>query len=194
MSKYRHLNTIFIAIVIIISTTLLVGRLFDAHFAGGDGYRSHGVVTVDGEPFKRGEIISSGEDFAVVMINDEPIYLNTNTEIRLDDLRDETHITLIQGRIMTDMPITVHIRDTQIMNDRNNVIGVVHYSWLDQVNFVTGDGPVQLQLGNEQTPVIGSFSYTTLPPYNVTPVDDVAFDENHPDINFFHWVEGQINP
>jgi hypothetical protein len=128
------LNTILIAGLALLSTVLLTGRLFDASWAGGDGYAQHGVATANDTTYERGETITTDEgEWVEVQIFDTTVWMYENTELKLINLiEDELELTVTQGRIVLYGHATMRIRDEITLLD--GWYSYVHYSWLGETD------------------------------------------------------------
>lgn len=179
----KHLNTILITIVIILSTALLVGNRFGFKWTGGDGFEKHQIAilpTFD-EPyatFKRGETISTinPPDDAegnykyiplYVKFGSAEIWLDENTEIKLIDGReDKLEINVIQGRVLISGNITVSTREVRTYI--NGTTSFVHYSWLDEIEVASLDGKSIINVPDQEQMTLNkqAVKMTTLPNYS----------------------------
>ena len=141
MMNMKKLNTILIVGIILLSTVLLVGRLFNATWAGGDGYDEQGVAIVDEVEYQRGEIIETSEDeWIEVSILDNTVWLYENTQLKLINLTDDNvELTVIQGRVVIYGRVNMRIREEVTLLD--GLYSYVHYSWLDEtdVQYINDD-------------------------------------------------------
>ena len=130
----KNLTTILVIVTVVLSTTLLVGRLFDATWAGGDGYVEQGVAVVDGVEYQRGETIETGDgEWLKVTMEDVTVWMYENTQLKLINLVEgETALTTIQGRILIDGNVTMRVRDD--VTQLSGLNSYVHYSWLNQID------------------------------------------------------------
>lgn len=134
MMNMRKFNTILIINLALLSTVLLTGRLFDATWAGGEGYDRQGVAIVDGIEYQRGETITTGDnEWKIVEMTDVTVWMYENTQLKLVNLvEDEIELTVVQGRVVIDGNVTMRVRDqTTALVGRNSY---VHYSWLNKVD------------------------------------------------------------
>lgn len=137
----RNVNTLLPAtLLVVVVTIFLIGQRLDARWAGGEGRLEPCPATnlADGTIVKRGGTLSStSNDFAKFQLcNGAMLYLDKNTELRLDSYRrspaELTQLTLIQGRVLIDGFTDVKTRNLVFTTGAG--CELVHYSWLDQVD------------------------------------------------------------
>lgn len=183
----KQFTTGLIAVIAIISTTVLVGARFDAIWAGGEGYNAHQTATVDGVEYRRGETIRSGEIWMHVMFGDVDILMDKNTEVKLIDGRpDNIKIQIVQGRAVVRGDLTIEVRelDVKITGDT----AFVHYSWLDEIEIVNLFGSTRLIRDDRSELIEGALKTTTLPPYED---ESISFDpQTSVASDFYNWAFG----
>lgn len=175
---------IYSSTLIVLCLILLVGNRLGFTWAGGTGFvqqeKAYFHTLAEDITFKRGDVVSTNEkgfyfegqlywDVPAPLILGEKdktvIYLDKNTEIRLDSLAADNYaVTLIQGRIVVEGPATVQIRELDMQT--TDVTGFVHYSWLDQVDILPfGTTPVVQTTDEQITLQYPYIKMDTLPPY-----------------------------
>lgn len=161
--KRANFNTTLICLVALLSTVLLVARRFDATWAGGDGFSLHQTAVLLGPgqfDWSRGETISSFDRLAPMEIKfgEATLWLDERTEVKLIDGRaGQLTIDVLQGRIVTQGPITISTRE--LKTTISEPTSIVHYSWLNKLEVATIDGV--------------AYEQSTLPPYTKT---EISFD------------------
>lgn len=138
-----NISTILSGVIICLVVVAMVGQQFELTAFGGDGKLpvcGAANVTEPEKTLKRGSVLSSpAEGFAKYQMCDGTmLYLDKNTQVRLDAYRDssagtETQLILIQGRVIIDGLADVHARNS-VVATRGAGCEIVHYSWLDQID------------------------------------------------------------
>ena len=130
----NKVNTALIISLVILSTALLIGRLFDATWAGGEGYQTQGVAIVDGIEYQRGEVIETVEgEWLKVEIDNTTVWMYENTQLKLINLvPNQIELTVVQGRVVIDGNATMRVRDET--TELSGLHSYVNYSWLNQID------------------------------------------------------------
>ncbi len=138
MNKRSYI-TIGIVLLVALSTCALIWH----QLYSTDAYP---YILIDEKPYDRGSLIVSQDDYVQFLTHDIHMYLDKNTEIQLEDTRQDSFtIRLIQGRIIIEGDATIRARNTFI--DVSGTVSAVHYSWRDeldlqQIHHDSNDDPV----------------------------------------------------
>lgn len=149
--------------VIAIATALVIGRHFDASWAGGEGYRERSpIVIIDRtEPstdigcesvdVSRQNILSCSSMMKITF-GSSIIWMDEKTSlVVINDREGKEELALYGGRIVVDGPVIIDVRDQQFSG--NEPMSFVNYSWLYRVDVLWMDQGV-------------AKSFDTLPPYD----------------------------
>jgi len=163
-TKYSIIS--YIVLIIIFSTTLLIGYRFDALWAGGQGISPHQLAVTADRDYKRGEIIETGDDeWLPVRFGNVDLWLSENTQVKLIDGRvNNLTVNVLQGRIVVNGPITIEVREIDIQVD--GLATYVHYSWLDEAEIVNIAGSVLVEREDRIIQVDQGLKTTTLAPFS----------------------------
>ena len=149
--------------VIVIASALVIGRNFDASWAGGEGYRPRSVIRVttrdDSEDIDcirvdptRENIQTCGGAMKRVAIGASTIWMDDNTSlVVINDREGKEEIALYGGRIVIDGPVIIDVRAQQFSG--SEPMSLVNYGWLYRVDVLWMSQGI-------------AKSYDTLPPYD----------------------------
>ncbi len=194
MNYASYRNTAVSILLLAICTTLLIGRLGNAKFAGGDGPKKLVVATMNDVRYPRGSIVTAHEP-GILHLGDERLFLDLDTQIELVSLNEnDPVIRVIQGRAVLDGQFTVITRETRV--ETNGQVSFVHYSWLDQVELGILSGTALLRqadaLDEARLLESGGLSFSTLAPY---PDTIIPFTPEHSSAKaFYAWVASMSPP
>ncbi|MCH8049276.1 hypothetical protein IH979_01020 [Patescibacteria group bacterium] len=183
----NNLTTILILAIAIASTALLVGNRFDATWAGGSGYEAHATALADVKEYRRGQTISTGdEQWLFVRFGEADFWMYEDTQVKLiDGRKDQLKINVIQGRVIVEGPITIEVRELDLVID--GIASFVHYSWLNEIEVVSIEGEARLIREDRTEGISGqALKTTTLAPYvDETITFDPALSEA---ADFYQWA------
>lgn len=185
-----------IGFIVLLSVVLVVGRRFEATWAGGEGYRSKTpVVTVLEEqtvdvtcsvvdPTRENIVTCSGER-KMIVFGASTIWMDENTQLVVANNRQGSEaLTFYGGRIVVQGPTTLHVRDlTFFVADRASL---VNYGWLSKLDIYSISGEV-----TEASTVLASGSaqrFDTLAPYDDAEDIEANFADSSASA-FYAWVE-----
>jgi hypothetical protein len=197
-TESRKLNTKrFAMIVAALSVALVIGRHFEASWAGGEGYRKKiPVVTVlhektidvtcAGVDATRENIVTCSGERKKVTFGASTIWMDENTQLVVAQNREGSEaLTLYTGRIMVQGPTVLHVRDLEFhVTDRASL---VNYGWLSKIDVYAISGEV-----TEASTVLASGTaqrFDTLAPYDDAEEINATF-ANAGTAPFYAWVEG----
>ena len=158
------INSLLAATTAAIVLVMLVALRFDAHWAGGEGYKPQATflgmetITLDGEQGETGVLEASRGDVLRTQSfmrqyrtygYDYPcnIWLDQNTSVTIVNAQeDETEFALTAGRIVVDCKAAVTAREARI--DMHGKATAVNYSWLHTFDAVLIDGTGAYTHGN----------------------------------------------
>ena len=186
-----------VATIVLLSLALVVGRHFEATWAGGEGYRPKtAVITVLNEKTldstcgavdaKRENIVTCSGERKKITFGASTIWMDENTQLVVANNREGSEaLTFYGGRIMVSGPTKLHVRDLEFsVADRASL---VNYGWLSKLDIYAISGDV-----TEASTVVTSgtaLRFDTLAPYD----DAEEIDTNFADSSaaaFYAWVEG----
>lgn len=145
LRKVYLMNRLLATLVILIASGLLVGQSFGW---GSNNSRAQGLVVtlvgeverirgehvfeaIEGGALRRGEIVKTGESWAVIEFGGARIALAHTTEIQLTA---PGIVKLIGGRILTSDPITITTPWIDVRSE--TPVSVVNYAWKGEVDII----------------------------------------------------------
>ena len=186
-----------IGFIALLSVVLVVGRHFEATWAGGEGYRSKTpvvtvleeqtiAVTCDLVDSTRENIVTCSGERKKITFGASTIWMDENTQIVVTENREGSEsLTFYVGRIVVQGLTTIHVRElTYLVADHASM---VNYGWLSKLDIYAISGDV-----TEASTVLASGTaqrFDTLAPYD----DAEDIDANLADSSaaaFYAWVEG----
>lgn len=188
---------VLIGFIALLSLALVIGRHFEATWAGGEGYREKiSVVTVldektievtcDGVDPTRENIVTCSGERKKITFGASTIWMDENTQLVVAENRAGSEaLTFYGGRIVVQGPTTIHVRElTFTVAGRASL---VNYGWLSKLDVYVISGDVteastELASGTAQR-------FDTLAPYD----DAEDIRTNFADSSaaaFYAWVEG----
>lgn len=183
-------------LIVTLSALLVIGRHFEASWAGGEGFVPASVVVVledekavdvtceSVDPSRENIVTCSGEQ-KKVSFGDAKIWMDENTSLVVTDHSQGSEaLTFYGGRIMVEGFTTLHVRELEL-----NISGkatLVNYSWLNRLDVYAIDG----DLSGASTVVASgnAVRFDTLVPYD----DPEAIEANYKESSaaaFYTWVE-----
>ncbi len=191
-------NTAALTVLIsAISFALVLGRHFEAAWAGGEGFRPKtAVVTVldektidvtcdDVDPTRENIVTCSGERKKIVF-GASTIWMDENTQLVVANNREGSEaLTFYGGRIVVSGPTTLHVRD--LVYQVADRASLVNYGWLSRLDVYAISGDV-----TQASTVVASGTaqrFDTLAPYDDAEDIDTNFAESSA-AAFYAWVEG----
>lgn len=191
-----NMENLGVAVIVVIAFVLLIGRHFEAKWAGGDGFRQRTVVvtvldeqeidvTCDGVDPTRENIVTCSGERKKITFGASTIWMDENTQLVVAENREGSEaLTFYGGRIMVSGPTKLHVRDLEYhVADRASL---VNFGWLSKLDVYAISGDV-----TESSTVIASGTaqrFDTLAPYD----DAEDIDANFADSSaaaFYAWVE-----
>jgi hypothetical protein len=183
-------------VVLVLSMVLVIGRHFEATWAGGEGFRQRTVVvtvldereidvTCDGVDPTRENIVTCSGERKKITFGASTIWMDENTQLVVAESREGSEaLTFYGGRIMVSGPTKLHVRDLEFsVADRASL---VNYGWLSKLDIYAISGDV-----TGASTVVSSgtaLRFDTLAPYD----DAEDIDTNFADSSaaaFYTWVE-----
>ena len=188
----RWITILSVGIVVVISATLVIGRHFDASWAGGEGWLpSSKVMIVEQsspssdigcEPVdeSRQNILSCGSMMEVAF-GVSNVWLEEKTALVVaDDRQGKETLTLHGGRIVVTGPVIIHVRNLAFST--TGAMSLVNYSWLNRVDVLAMEGEAK-----EGATIISrssAMSFDTLQPYE--PSKTIDFNIVTPSVKAFY--------
>lgn len=170
----RYSNTFLIVAIVILASVALIYQRFDTE--------DHQVAIGDGQEYRIGETISSGEEFQQVTFGSATIWLDQHTEVKIIDGRvGQETVNVIQGRAVIAGPLNIKTRDVTTHID--GTASFVHYSWENRIEVATIDGSTQIAYQDEDVSVQDAISLQTLPPYER---NDISFSPDTSSASTFY--------
>lgn len=194
-------NKIYVlaGIVIVLSTALVIGRHFDASWAGGEGYRSRSIVVVtqkndstdvdciDVDP-TRENIQTCGGAMKKVTIGSSTIWMDDNTSlVVVNDRERKEELALYGGRIVVNGPVVISVRDQQFSTTGSMTL--VNYGWMYRVDALAIAGDVRGFDGATDVVISegNAMSFDVLPPYDQA--KDITFSTQSENVKaFYDWA------
>lgn len=176
-----------IALIAIISTTMLIGARFDAIWAGGEGYKAHQRAYVGAVEYRRGETIESTDTWLKLTFANTTIWMDQDTQVKLIDGRtDQETIQVLQGRVVVEGDLTIEVRALDL--EISGVTSFVHYSWLNEIDIANISGTTRLTREDRSELIERALKTTTLPPYTD---ESISFEPNQSSAaEFYNWALG----
>lgn len=201
----QHATIVLFCVSVLI---LLVGRRFDAVFAGGEGLGAHIPATlVDiydiqnpqntvAPPFlppslNRGETVTTNATtFARYTLDNAcTLALAENSSLTVLDSRSMQNIVnLLTGRAVASGDCTLSTRETRIRI--RGVATVIHFSWLDEIVVQVFEGDVDVnQSGTitHLTPESSALRLSTLPATITQKATELSLTQNEIISSFYRW-------
>ncbi|MEK7632275.1 MAG: hypothetical protein AAB473_00605 [Patescibacteria group bacterium] len=170
--------------VLILSAALVIGRHFDASWAGGEGFRPRSEIVITqrddstfadciGVDSTRENIQTCGGAMKKVSIGSSTIWMDDNTSlVVINDREGKEELALYGGRIVVEGPVIIDVRDQQFSALER--ISLVNYSWLYRVDVLWMEQGV-------------AKSFDTLPPYDQA--KDITFNTQSESVkDFYDWA------
>jgi len=164
--------------IVTLSVTLVIGRHFDARWAGGEGYRARSVIGVTQRDDSittdcvrvdpsRENIQTCGGSMKIVTIGASTVWMDDTTSlVVVNDREGSEELALYGGRIVVIGPVRIDVRAQQFSTQ--GMMTLVNYSWMYRVDALAIAGDTYGSDG--ATDVIVSegsaMSFDTLPPYD----------------------------
>ncbi len=169
---------------IVIAAVLVIGRHFDARWAGGEGYRPRVPVVVleRSEPvtdlgceavdITRQNILSCSSMMKIAF-GGSTIWLDRKTAlVVINDREGKEELALYGGRIVVNGPVIIDVREQKF--SASEPISLVNYSWLYRVDVLW------MTQGTAR-------SYDTLPPYDEP--KEIEFNTQSESVkSFYSWA------
>lgn len=183
--------------IVIVSAALIIGRHFDAGWAGGDGYRSSSSVRVDsvsgndgvcvGADVTRASMTTCADQRQQITFGASMLWLDGKTDFAVADRREgKESLNSHGGRSIVRGPVAVHIGDVGLSSA--GTMSVVDYSWLQKAEVYAIDGVVTMKRGDEllTVPSATAVRFDTVAPYGPAEGIDYSF-ENGAAADFYAW-------
>ncbi len=186
-------------VVIVISTTLVIGRHFDASWAGGEGFRPRLeiVLTQRDETTEtdciavdptRENIQTCGGAMKKVSMGSSTIWMDDNTSlVVINDRQGKEELALYGGRVVVSGPVIIDVREAQFSTTGSMTF--VNYSWMYRADVLamTGDAHGSFNGADVVISEGNAMSFDTLPPYDEP--KDIAFSTQTESVkDFYSWA------
>ncbi len=178
--------------IVMLAMILVIGRHFDASWAGGEGWlpTSKVVVVKQSNPSSdigcqpvdttRQNILSCGSMIKATF-GTSTLWLDHETAlVVVDDRQGKESLTMDGGRIVVTGPIVIHVRD--LVFSTTGTMSLVNYSWLNRVDALTMEGESKEE--STSIPQGSAMSFDTLPPYE--PSTSIDFNTQSPSVKAFY--------
>lgn len=187
----RWITTLGIGIVIL-STALVIGRHFDARWAGGEGWLPTSKVVIEKQSSPSSDIgcesvdatrqnILSCGSMMKVTFGSSTLWLDEKTALVVaDDRQGKETLTMDGGRIVVQGSVIIHVRDLAFST--TGTMSLVNYSWLNRVDVLAMTG--EARQGSIIIPQSSATSFDTLPPYE--PSKTIDFNTQNPSVKAFY--------
>lgn len=185
--------------VIVISAALVIGRHFDARWAGGEGFRprlsigvtlrdeSKDVDCVAVDP-TRENIQTCGGTMKKVSIGASTLWMDNNTSlVVINDREGKEELALYGGRIVVNGPMIIDVRERKFSTSQSMTL--VNYSWMYRVDAFAMIGDVRGFDGAADVVISegNAKSFDTLPPYDEA--KDITFSTQSDAVkDFYDWA------
>jgi hypothetical protein len=197
MSSKEIVASVFI---IMLATLLVIGRHFDAAWAGGEGYRERSEVIVlersesvsdigcEAVDPSRENILSCGARMKIAF-GSSIIWMDEKTSlVVINDREGLETLALYGGRIVVEGPIMISARDLGFTTTGSMTL--VNYGWLQRIDALALDGAGSMSI-DEQTTILDSgkaMSFDTVPPYD--PAKTIDFSTESTSVkDFYDWAK-----
>jgi len=177
-------NGVLSVVVIIISAVLIIGRHFDARWAGGEGYRERSMLHVTtrdasedvaciGVDPSRENIQTCGGAMKKIVFGSSTIWMDDNTSlVVINDREGKEELALYGGRIVINGPVIIDVREQKFSGIEP--MSLVNYSWLYRVDVLLMEQGI-------------AKSYDTLPPYDEP--KEIEFNTQSENVtSFYDWA------
>lgn len=185
--------------IILLSLTLIIGRHFDARWAGGEGYRSRTPIITevyDDRPDavcapvdpSRVNILTCKGERRKFTFGQSTIWMDENAAIVVvNDREGSEQLSLHGGRIIVRGPVVISVREHEFRTD--GTMMVVHYGWLQHVDvfMMDGAGTETLDAASTTLDSQSAMSFDTVLPYDAPKAIPFA-SENESVIEFTAWA------
>ena len=185
--------------IVTVSAALIIGRHFDAGWAGGEGYRSASEVIVDsvagndgvcaGADVTRTSMTTCADQREQITFGASMLWLDGKTDFAVADRREgKESLNSHGGRSVIKGPMTIHIGDVEVSS--TGTMSVVDYSWLQKAEVYAIDGVVTMKRGDEILAVSSNTAvrFDTVAPYDAAEAIDYSF-ENGAAVDFYAWAK-----
>ncbi len=184
-------NRWIIGVIVVLSMALLIGRHFDARFAGGDGYRPRSVITIVSQTAPSTDLgcesvdvsrqnVLSCSSMMKVAFGSSTIWMDDGTSlVVINDREGKEELALYGGRIVVKGSVIIDVRDLHFTTA--GTMTLVNYGWLYRVDVLAMESTVSVvnpppakgeSEGVEECEAGSSMSFNTLPPYeNPKPIE-----------------------
>lgn len=185
--------------IVIVSAALIIGRHFDAGWAGGEGYRSASTVSVvlmSGNDdvciradVTRASIATCADQREQITFGASMLWLDGKTDFAIADRREGKEVLNSHGgRSIVKGPVVIHIGDVELSS--TGTMSIVDYSWLQKAEVYAIDGVVTMKRGDETLAVPSGTAarFNTVAPYEPAEAIDHSF-ENGAAVDFYIWAK-----
>ncbi len=186
-------------VVIALSTVLIIGRHFDASWAGGEGVKARSVVVVEAidgglgcvhipvDPSRENIQTCFGQREKITF-GSSTVWLDENTTLIVTNNRvGEETLSIRGGRIVSLGPVKITNRDTTFSS--TGLMTIVDYSWFNRVDVlaIDGDASVIQNALSITVPMNSAMSFDTVLPYDAPKM--VEFNRDSASTkDFYNWV------
>lgn len=203
-------NRLLMGFLFLLVATLLIGRQYNASFAGGDGYLrplEAKVAVIEGslvgernavleehaigDRLERGEFVRTGDDSrALLRFEGVAIGLDERTDIELVSLTPgEATIKLLRGRIMVQtnnfLTVETNLTSSSLLSGG---LSMVNFDFLETIAIHPVDSVVAVELPDDKQFISQtSVELKETPPMDVRDIDFAPFSGAGAD--FYHWFE-----
>lgn len=179
--------------IVILSITLVIGRHFDASWAGGEGWlptskvvvlKQEATSMIDAQcaavDATRQNILSCGSMMKVTF-GASTIWLDEKTAFVIaDDRQGKESLTMDGGRVVVQGSVIIHVRDLAFST--TGAMSLVNYGWLNRVDVLAMTG--EAKEASTIIPQGSAMSFDTLPPYESS--TGIEFNTQSPSVKAFY--------
>lgn len=185
--------------IVVVSAALIIGRHFDAGWAGGEGYRSSSIVIVDlvsgneatcvGSDLTRESIVTCADQRKQITFGVSTLWLDGRTDFAIADRREGKEMLASHGgRSIIKGPVVIHIGEIELTT--SGTMSIVDYSWLQKAEVYAVDGVATMKRGDEtlSVPSGTAVRFDTAAPYEPAEAIDYSF-ESGAAADFYAWAK-----
>lgn len=185
--------------IVVVTAALIIGRHFDASWAGGEGYRSASEVIVDSVAGNDGvcaradatrlSITTCADQRKQITFGASMLWLDGKTDFAITDRRaGKEALNSHGGRSIVKGSVVIHIGDVELSS--TGKMSVVDYSWLQKAEVYAVEGVVTMKRGDEilSVPSVTAMRFDAVAPYEPAEAIDYSF-ENGAAADFYIWAK-----
>lgn len=163
MNSYKlNFNTILAILIVVLGNSLLAWQTMNL--------TKHQSAFANSIEYRRGETISSLDEYLKVDFAGSNIWLDKKTEVKiLSGEKGEELINVLQGRILVKGKLGVQTRS--VLTKIDGETSFVHYSWLDDIEVANISGNTTLYFKSTSLKLASPIKLHTLPDYSLIEID-----------------------